>query len=156
MTQYRVIFSIFQSSLRHDITTTSVIKAFPTVLSLLLFGFSYQSLLLYDALATKNTIQLFGLCIYAACLCVYIILRIDQAQRALDILASLGYVAPASSPWYDMRPLILTNTIITGVYALAISSISYKLYYEFQWSIYRQMNADLAMQRRYFTFKVRD
>jgi hypothetical protein len=155
MTHYSVIFSIFRGSLRPNIAAIPVTRTIPTILSLLIFGFIYQSLLLYDTLATKNTIQLFGLCIYAVCLCVYTSLQVDQAERALDALASLNYVAPASSPSYDMRPLVLTNAIITGVYVLAISSISYKLYYEFQWSIYRQLNADLAMQRRYFTFKVR-
>lgn len=46
-------------------------SALPTSVVLFILAFVYQSLLIYDTLVQKNTMQLFGLCFYAACLSVY-------------------------------------------------------------------------------------
>jgi hypothetical protein len=54
-----------------------------------------------------------------------------------------------------IRSLSIVNAVVTGLYTLIITLIGFKLYTEFQWTVYRQLNADWAMQRRYFTFKVR-
>lgn len=109
---------------------------------------------MYDTLAKKNTIQLFGLCVYAASLCIYTALQVDEYKKILMELLEIGHVRPASVVWYSTSSLLSANAIITGIYVLVISFISFKLYSEFQWTIYRQLNADLAMQRRYFAFKV--
>ncbi len=50
--------------------------------------------------------------------------------------------------------MALANAVVTGSYALAISLISLKLYAEFSWSIFRLLEGDIAMQKRYFAFKV--
>jgi len=63
---------------------TPATKAVPTFMSLLIFSFVYQSLLLDATLARRNTIQLLGVCIYAVCLCVYAALQTHEIQFAIE------------------------------------------------------------------------
>jgi hypothetical protein len=154
ITSCRVIFWNFNLNLRPH-KPNPLTKTITTFLSLLMFGFIYQSLLLYDTLAHRGTIQLAGLCIYAACLCVYTALQVGQIEAAIESLYAFGIVKPDNTLFItNMRSLTKVNAVMTGLYTLAITIISFKHYIEFQWTIYRQLNADLNMQKRYFIFKV--
>lgn len=154
LTAHRVILSILNHNLLPDKATNPELKTIPTFLALLTFGFVYQVLLLYDTLAQRNFIQLGGLCIYAACLGVYTILQIRQIQEAVEELVQIGYIKPTKTPSSTMRSLSIVNSVVTAIYTFIITFSTFKLYHEFQWTIYRQLNADLDMQKRYFTFKV--
>lgn len=150
---YRVIISNIQLSLKPSTEATPLLSAGPTFFILLIFGFVYQALLLYDTLAQRNTIQLFGLCIYAVCLFIYAALQVDEVHRVSVALEEIGDVSPDNSSWITTKPLVLANASITALYLIVVVFISFKLYAEWQWTLYRELNADLAMQRRYFTFK---
>ncbi|KUJ10469.1 uncharacterized protein LY89DRAFT_710737 [Mollisia scopiformis] len=144
-TRYRVSLNLVP-----DRTITAEVKAVPTFLSLLIFGFIYQALLLYDTLSQRNMIQLGGLCAYSASLCVYTILQIQQVEKVVIVLET----AAGPATLINMKHLTYANASLTGLYTAIIICVSFKLYGEFQWTIYRQLNADLAMQKRYFTFKI--
>lgn len=138
---------------------TADAKTIPSFLTLLIFGFIYQALLLYDTLAQRNTIQLIGLCIFAACLFIYAVLQIQEVEKVTLGLIESGNgdrasLMPTSDVYFFIRPLSITNAVLTGLYTTIIAFVSFKLYSEFQWTIYRLLNADLKMQQRYFTFKV--
>jgi hypothetical protein len=111
-------------------------------------------MLAYDTLAKKNSIQLFGFCLYTCSLGVYAALQVVEIDLILEALETSS-IAVDFSHRGQLRSLAVANAIIIGIYTLAICFISFKLYAEFQWTIYRQLNADVKMQRRYFTFKVR-
>ncbi|RDW72951.1 hypothetical protein BP6252_06858 [Coleophoma cylindrospora] len=144
---------MFRDAQRPDSTTTPEAKAVPMFLSLFILGLLYQQLLVYDTLAHKNTIQLIGLCFYAACFCIYTSLQVTQLQDAIAELADLGLLL-INDVWVKTRPLAILNATVTGAHMLALSGISFKLYAEFQWTIYRQLNADLDMQKRFFLFQI--
>jgi hypothetical protein len=151
----------FQLHLLPGIPPNAEVKTIPSLLSLLIFGFIYQALLLYDTLAQRNTMQLIGLCIFAACLFIYAVLQIQELEKVILVLSEARNGDPASlitSPArgvdFLIRPLSIANAVLTGLYTTIISFVSFKLYSEFQWTIYRLLNADLKMQQRYFTFKV--
>ncbi|RDW87828.1 hypothetical protein BP5796_03522 [Coleophoma crateriformis] len=148
-----IIFAMFRDAQRPISKTTSESKAVPMFLSLLILGLLYQQLLVYDTLAHRNTIQLIGLCIYAACFCVYTGLQVTQLQVAIVALADLDFLL-INDIWAKIGPLAIVNATATGAHMLVLSGISFKLYAEFQWTIYRQLNADLDMQKRYFLFQI--
>ena len=100
--------------------------------------------------------QLIGLCIYAICLCIYNVLQWQEIEEALDFFLQYGLILPDGPTWSDMKPLVVANASITAIYVLFVSFVTWKLYDEFQWKIFKQLNADLIVRRRYFTFKVRD
>ncbi|KAH7351252.1 hypothetical protein BKA65DRAFT_536255 [Rhexocercosporidium sp. MPI-PUGE-AT-0058] len=129
-------------------------NALPTSIDLFILGFVYQSLLIYDTLAQRNTMHLFGLCFYAACLCVYAGLQYIQVDQVLQALMSQDVLESGATINVTLLSLLKANIFISGFYVLAICGISYKLFGEFQWSIYRLLNADMAMQKRYFFFKI--
>jgi hypothetical protein len=126
----------------------------PTFTTVFIFGFVCQIMLLYDTLALKNSIQLFGFCLYTCSLGVYAALQVSEISLIVESLE-----ASAIAVYFPLRgqlhSLAVANAITIGVYTVAVCLISLKLYAEFQWTIYRQLNADVRMQRRYFTFKVR-
>ncbi|PMD43066.1 hypothetical protein L207DRAFT_484175 [Hyaloscypha variabilis F] len=148
-----LIFTEVQLHLTLNVLATPESKTIPSFLTLLIFGFIYQALLLYDTLAQRNTIQLIGLCIFAACLFIYAVLQIDEVEKVILVLLSFHRLIPASDVYF-IRPLSIANAVLTGLYTTTIALVSFKLYSEFQWTIYRLLNADLKMQQRYFTFKI--
>ena len=131
------------------------VKSIPTFLSLLIFGFLYECLLLYDTLAQKNMMQLIGLCFYATCLFIYTAIQWDEIQKTVKMLNEFDLLSHNDPTWSQMKPLLTANACITAIYVLFISFVAWKLYDEFRWKIFKQLNADLAVQRRYFAFKVR-
>jgi len=155
------MFTELQPHLIPDVPETTEAKTIPSFLTLLIFGFIYQALLLYDTLAQRNTIQLIGLCIFAACLFIYAVIQIQEVEKVILVLSGGGpgngdhaSLIPASNVYFFMRPLSIACAVVTGLYTTVIAFVSFKLYSEFQWTIYRLLNADLKMQQRYFTFKV--
>ncbi len=109
----------------------------------------FQSMLPCGKSARRNTIQLLGLCNYAVCLCIYAALQTQVIQLTIEALEIMQYIMPGSYLWLSIRSLALANAVITGVYALAISLINFKLYAEFPWLMFRLLKGDIAMQRRY-------
>lgn len=74
----------------------------------------YQVLLLYDTLAHRNTIQLIGLCVYSALLCVYAVLQIHQ----VDLLAE------EYNEVVQFRPLPRSIGVVTGAFTAIICAVS--------------------------------
>ena len=158
-----MVFAYVQSGLLpglenlRNIAPLVAVKSIPTFLSLLIFGFFYQCLLLYDTLAHKNTMQLIGLCFYAICLFIYSAIQWDEIEKTLDVLYATTdrQIFLDASAWWEIKPLLTANACLTAIYVLFISFATCKLYDDFQWKIFKQLNADLEVQRRYFAFKVR-
>ncbi|KAE9370185.1 hypothetical protein N431DRAFT_509225 [Stipitochalara longipes BDJ] len=150
------IFIIFQLALRPSLSLHGDLgpdsKIIPTVLVLLIFGFIYLALLLYDTLAKKDTIQLGGISFFAACLLGFTTIQIDQVIKGLTDLSLHGLIAH-DDILANIRSMTIVIAVMTGLYTAVTMFLGIKLYSEFQWNVYRLLNADLAMQRRYFTFK---
>lgn len=123
------------------------------MLVLLIFGFIYLALLLYDTLAKKDTVQLGGISFFAACLFGFTTIQVDQVINELILLSDQGLIAHDDS-LANIRSMTTVIAAMTGFYTMVTMFLGTKLYSEFQWNVYRLLNADLAMQRRYFTFKV--
>jgi hypothetical protein len=156
------IFAMFQESLIHGKKAIPLSKTIPTYLTLFIFGFLYQLVLVWDALRLKNTIQVIGLCFYNVGMLIYASIQYDQINHAIAGLTthtkdgSLDRYIPLNDPvWKNIQPYLLAIPIIISFFILAMSVTAWKLYDEFAWTIYKHISADLRMKRRFLTFQVR-
>lgn len=152
------VFAKFQTSLHlpprseqsDDVIPYS--RAIPTSLTLYIFGFLYQLVLVYDALRLKNTIQVIGLCIFNIALLVYASVQMTQIRDAVNKLDSKGFID--RTVWDVTRPYLTAVPCIIALGFVLMSVVAWKLYDEFAWMIYKHISADLRMKRRYLNFQV--
>jgi hypothetical protein len=122
----------------------------PTYLTLFIFGFIYQLILVYDSLRLKNTIQVIGLCLYNLGMLIYASVQVDQIQRSVMTLGA----AISPSFWGQVRPILIAAPCLLALGTVAMSFTAWKLYEEFAWTIYKHISADLRMKRRFLTYQV--
>ena len=136
------IFAKFQESLLDGLDTIPLVKTIPTYLTLFIFGFLYQLVLVYDALRLKNTIQVIGLCFYNCGMLIYASIQYDQVNKAIEGLIDFknpktGELEPYINPndphpvWQVIRPYILAVPCIIAFFTVVMSGIAWKLYDEF-------------------------
>lgn len=111
-------------------------------------------MLVYDALRLRNTIQIIGICICNIGLLIYGAVQIDQIQDAVGVL--LVNDAIDTDVWSATKPILIAIPCILGLSSSLMIFVSWKLYDEFAWTIYKHISADLRMKRRYLTYQVGD
>lgn len=151
----RYVFARFQQSRVSGLPDTQTVKTIPTYLTLFIFAFVYQLVLVYDSLRLKNTIQVIGLCIYNLGLLIYAAVQYDQIKEAIFALSAKSYIIPDSPVWATVSPFLIAVPCIIALGTVVLSGIAWKLYEEFAWTIYKHISADLRMKRRFLTFQVR-
>lgn len=109
-------------------------------------------MLVWDALRLKNTIQVFGLVLYNGGLLLYGAVQSDQIKDAIYYLASIGEIDVVL--WSQAKPFLVAIPCILAFTTILMAGISWKLYHEFAWTIYKHISADLRMKRRYLTYQV--
>ena len=165
---FRYLFARFQSDLFPSAHDTPVSRVVTTYLSLFIFGFLYQLVLVYDALRLKNTIQIIGLCIYNIGLVIEAAVQYDQIRDAFARFSTIRPDAPHlrrdeaeqnkqyidGKFWTYAQPIAIATPVFLGVVTLVLSFLAWKLYDEFAWSIYKHISADLRLRRRYLSYQV--
>jgi hypothetical protein len=146
------IFATFQLDLKSDAKTQTQARTIPTFLTLYIFGFVYQLVLVWDALRLKNTIQIIGLVAYNVGLLIYGSVQMSQIKSAVLSLHSLGDID--LDIWYHTKPFLIAIPCIIAFGTCLLSVVAWKLYDEFAWTIYKHISADLRLKRRYLTFQV--
>jgi hypothetical protein len=142
-------------ALKPEAQTTGQARSIPTYLALFIFGFIYEIILVYDALARKNTIQVIGLCSYNLGLLIYAALQIDQIHTSIEGLTSMGDTNnKVHDLWTTAQPFLIAVPCIIALGTILMSVVAWKLYDEFAWTIYKHISADVAMKRRYLTYQV--
>jgi hypothetical protein len=161
--QCRYVFATFQLSIQphfkfNDVQLNSQYKTIPTFLTLFVFAFIYVLILVWDALRSKNTIQIIGLCICNPALLAYTALQIDQIGNAIDLLEANGVIVPNAlgqhDVWSRCRPFLIAIPCIIAVATVAMAYISWQLYKEFAWDILKQIGADYRMKKRFLHYQV--
>jgi hypothetical protein len=123
-------------------------------LTLFIFAFLYELVVVWDALRMKNTIQVIGVCIANVAILVYSAIQIEQIQTALDVLQSHGAMMPGDDVWEDVKGYLISIPIIIAVGTAAMSFMAWKLYREFAWDILKAIGADYRMKKRFFYYQV--
>jgi hypothetical protein len=148
------VFGHFQSHLESipgSANQTSS-RTIPTFLTLYIFGYLYQLVLVWDALRMKNTIQVIGLVLYNIGLLIYGAVQLDQIRDAILQLAESDYIR--QNVWSDTQPFLIAVPCIIAVGTILLGVCAWKLYDEFAWTIYKRISADLRMKRRYLQYQV--
>ncbi|KAI9840531.1 MAG: hypothetical protein M1838_004018 [Thelocarpon superellum] len=152
------VFAVFQEGLEPGATTQPQDRTIPTYLTLFIFGFVYQLVLVWDALRLKNTIQIIGLCAYNLGLLIYAAVQINQIKDSVFNLSHPDsgpeYIDPNADIWDKSQPFLVAVPCIIALGYVLMSIVAWKLYDEFAWSIYKHISADLRMKRRYLTFQI--
>ena len=146
------VFATFQLDLKAGATDDVHSRTIPTFLTLYIFGFIYQLVLVWDALRLKNTIQVIGLVVYNIGLLIYGAVQMDQIRSSVVKLNELGTID--LQIWSDTKPFLIAVPIILAVGTVLLAVCAWKLYDEFAWTIYKHISADLRMKKRYLTFQV--
>lgn len=107
-------------------------RTIPTFLTLYIFGFIYQLLLVWDALRLKNTIQVIGLVIYNVGLMVYGAVQIDTIKESVLALNVKDQID--LQIWTDTKPFLIAVPIFLAVGTVLLAGCAWKLYDEFAWS----------------------
>ena len=160
------MFAQFQTNitvLNDDSRFLAQYKSIPTFLTLFIFAFLYEMVLVWDALRMKNTIQIIGLAIANLAILVYTAIQIDQINNAVTILGDKNAIiikppvvngSPAADLWATMKPSLVAIPIIIAVASVFMAFISWKLYQEFAWDILKQIGADYRMKKRFLYYQV--
>lgn len=123
-------------------------------LGLYIFALLYELALSYDALRRKNTFQLVGLCICNLGLFIYGIIQMREIRETVtEVVAD---TARSNSIWSTYQIELILVPVFLGVGTAIMTFVTWKLRAEFSWSIYKDISADLRMNRRYTVYQVRD
>ncbi|KAI6783342.1 uncharacterized protein J7T54_004369 [Emericellopsis cladophorae] len=163
------VFATFQSSLRplqernpdrnakNPEELSSQYKTIPTFLTLFIFGFLYELIIVWDALRKKNTIQVIGVCFANLALVVYTAIQVDQLDIALDVLVKYNSLeAGRSKPniWADINGYLIAIPAIIAVVTCIMVFLTWKLYQEFAWDILKSIGADYRMKKRFASYQI--
>lgn len=130
-------------------------------LSLFIFAFVYEIIIVYDALRLNSMIQLVGVCIYNFLLLMYAAAQPTNVKKALDGLETsfaMG-VTPLLDPghhtWQRIFPALIAVILVQAIATFTLAFLTYKLHFEFAWVVYKVIHADLSMKKRLLNFQVR-
>jgi len=156
------VFATFQGSLRskegrnlEDLD--SQYMTIPTFLTLFIFGFLYELVVVWDALRMKNTIQIIGVCFANLALVVYTGIQVDQISLALEILWFYNSLKPGynmTGIWADIRPYLIAIPAIIALVTFIMCFLAWKLYQEFAWDILKSIGADYRMKKRFLHYQI--
>ncbi|KAK9454780.1 hypothetical protein V1511DRAFT_511432 [Dipodascopsis uninucleata] len=158
------VFGKFQANINVDSDeaqkSDSKTVAIPTYLALFIFAELYQLLLTWDAVRMRNTIQAIGLCMFNTAMLIYAAIQYEQIEAAVRALSNWlidnsndSYVLDASA-WGDIKPFLIAVPAVIGCFGFIEGFVFIHLYYEFGWTIYKQIGADLQMRKRYLTYQI--
>lgn len=149
------LFAVFQGDLINGASHHAQSRTIPTYLTLFIFGFVYQLILVYDALRLKNTIQVIGLCAFNVALLIYSSVQMIQIRDAITQLRALNLISVDKQDfWHIAKPYLVAVPCVIALGTICMSFVAWKLYDEFAWTIYKHISADLRMKRRYLTFQI--
>ena len=135
-----------QKSIQVDVAKEKALPVF-----LLVFGAAhvYQIILSVDAVVNKNTILVIGMVISNACILIYSAIQIGEIRDVLGtgVIANSGQHIPVQ---------VLTGLIpaAVGIAEAAYIVLSWYLWKEFGWRIYKQIGADRGLKKRYLHYQI--
>ncbi|TDZ32048.1 UPF0658 Golgi apparatus membrane protein [Colletotrichum spinosum] len=155
------VFWKFQTSLTKQAPGTenddseSPRKTIPTFLTLFIFGFLYELVIVWDALRAKNTIQVIGVCISNLALMVYTAIQVDQIAEAIAELKNLNALKnPNEDMWADVKPYLVAIPCILAFGTITMGLTAWKLYQVFAWDILKTIGADYRMKKRFLHYQI--
>jgi hypothetical protein len=155
----RFVFGKFQLELDSEASNRraadqgNYARALPTLLSLLIFAFVYELLLVYDALRSQNTIQIIGLVAMNVGILIYTAIQKGQIYEAVKQLAKYNFIS--MNYFNEVEGYLTAIPCVVALGTALLAFVAWKLYGEFGWNIYKQIGADRRLRNRFFIYQVR-
>lgn len=154
------IFAVFELNVIQDkdlSQNNSFYRSIPTFLTLFIFAFVYEMVLVWDALRMTNTIQVIGICVSNMAFLIYTAIQTDQIDLAITSLTASGAIKDnmGQDELMDMmKPFLIAIPCIIGLCTIVLGFIAWKLYEVFAWSIVKQMGVDYGMKKRFLAYQI--
>ncbi|KAI5294638.1 hypothetical protein KEM52_003549 [Ascosphaera acerosa] len=127
-------------------------KTIPTFLSLLIFGFIYDLVLVVDALYHKNSIQLIGLCLCNIGLMIYGAVQIQQIDAAVSALVSEHEMK--ATTWPQIKGCLIAIPVVIGAFTLVEACLTWSLKQKFGWQLVDATKGSLMKRRGLTTYQL--
>ncbi|EJT49960.1 hypothetical protein A1Q1_00878 [Trichosporon asahii var. asahii CBS 2479] len=130
-------------------------RRLPIYLYIFVSAHLVQLILTVFAIRTRNTIQVIALAVFNAMLLVYAGIEVAEIRQTLDVYPASEEVASAHK--LLTLPLNILTGIVIGVIGLAeviIVVLTYFVWREFGWRIYKFLGADLRIRTYYRQYQV--
>ncbi|PLW05913.1 hypothetical protein PCANC_27411 [Puccinia coronata f. sp. avenae] len=107
----------------------------------------FQLYFAVDALRHKNTIQLIGLCCFNFAFLVYAIIQVPEI-REIETLQTAANTSTTPAI------ILLIIPVCIGISQIAFMYLTWYLFKEFGWQIYKQIGADRRIKRVYLWYQI--
>ncbi len=94
----------------------------------------------------KNTIQIVGFVIFNFCTFIYSLFQYFQMIIVVSQIQDITRIATSKSDSASLRILLMLIPIVISVFQLIVLFLSWRLYVEFGWKIYKKIGADPNMR----------
>lgn len=156
------VFAIVQ--LRTEVLTQDA-KTVPVFLALFVFGMVFLVLVALDAFRLHNTIQIIGAVVFNLALLITAALQISQVRAAFDNQDRYGRGVPCqdrpgrrcgavATLYPAVKPQLVATPIIIAVAQVLITYLTFKLWQDFGFQIYRKIGADLVKRKMMLIYQV--
>ncbi|KAL7410354.1 hypothetical protein BDY24DRAFT_344272 [Mrakia frigida] len=125
----------------------------PVYLGIFAVAHLFMLVMSIDAVKARNTIQIFGLCIFNGMFLVYAIIQIDEIRQAFDGTDSDELSSSAASK----IPVTLLTALIPsmiGACEIGYLILSWFCWREMGWDIYKSMGADRRLKKLFFHYQI--
>ncbi|KAK0542986.1 hypothetical protein OC846_006334 [Tilletia horrida] len=158
-----IVFSLIEARIKIKV---QYLKTVPVYLSIFVLGMVFEVLIALDAVRLKNTIQVVGVAIFNVALTVTAALEITQVRDALErqdierdgIPCHFNQAERCSAVDTLYYPLVqkflIVVPILTGLAQIPITILTYYLFRDFGWAIYRKIGADLRIRNMFLWYQV--
>ncbi|KAG0229142.1 hypothetical protein BGX31_006312 [Mortierella sp. GBA43] len=127
----------------------------PIVAYLIVFVFAqlFQIVMAWDAVRAQNTIQMIAFVVFNLCCFAYSSFEITQTRSTFDQSTRFLRISPAEL-MTALMPLLIVVVVVIGVTQCIITWLSYQLFQEFGWKIYKKIGADPNTKRMYRAYQI--
>jgi len=137
-------------------TRLQSIKTVPAYFAIFGLAEIFELLLTFDALYTRNIMQLTGILAFHTGMLVYSCLQVHQTRKAIVTQGGTCY-ANCDSPgslWSKVKVLLIVVPVVLGVSLILLGWITRLLYREFGWAVFHHLGADPRKKRMYRWYQI--
>jgi len=120
-------------------------QVLPVYLAIFAIAHAFQLALAVDALINRNTIQIIGLCLFNAAFLVYAIMQIQEVKSAFSVIGN---------PDHSISIYTLVVPAMIGATEICYAFLSWKLFKEFGWEIFKSLGADRKIKKMYLAYQI--
>lgn len=143
----KLVHTLKISITTQDTNSTTIRAPLPVYLGIFILAHLFQLYFALDALRHKNTIQLIGLCGFNLAFLVYAGIQVPEI-REIESLQSITNT-DASTPTI----ILLIIPVCISISQAAFIYLTWHLFKEFGWQIYKQIGADRKIKRIYLWYQ---